>query len=193
MAALVPRPGSSDAVIATLHVAASRQEARRNGWTRYAGVQCPYGHDGIRRTSNGKCLGCAKQWFADRPEQRKSYYRTSWRNHHEQNKEKSRVRQRANYARDRAPFLVHIRNRRAAKQQAQGSYTDADLCEIMEQQGLSCYCGVSFLTVEPTVDHVIPLSRGGSNWPDNLQLLCSPCNTSKGVKTHEEWVAWFSR
>lgn len=34
------------------------------------------------------------------------------------------------------------------------------------------------------VDHVIPLSKGGSNWPANLRPICRSCNTSKGNR----WV-----
>lgn len=30
-----------------------------------------------------------------------------------------------------------------------------------------------------TVDHVIPLSEGGTNWPDNLQPAHRACNTRK--------------
>lgn len=29
-------------------------------------------------------------------------------------------------------------------------------------------------------DHIIPVAMGGGNGPDNLQLLCGPCNRSKG-------------
>ena len=28
-------------------------------------------------------------------------------------------------------------------------------------------------------DHLIPLSRGGSNWPANLRPACGPCNREK--------------
>jgi hypothetical protein len=31
-----------------------------------------------------------------------------------------------------------------------------------------------------TVDHVIPLSWGGTNHPSNLVVACSPCNMKKG-------------
>lgn len=41
-----------------------------------------------------------------------------------------------------------------------------------------CRCDLSGETA--TVDHVIPLSRGGSNRADNLKLACKGCNQDKG-------------
>lgn len=32
------------------------------------------------------------------------------------------------------------------------------------------------------IDHVVPESKGGSHDPDNLQLLCRPCNRRKAAK-----------
>lgn len=168
----------------------SRKEAREKGLTQYMGKPCPHGHNGPRRTSNGKCLGCAKQWFKDRPERTKVYHHKTWFKHHDVNKKKARVRQNANYAADRSPFLFHIKNRRARLKGAEGFCTNYDLHDILEKQGLSCLCGVSFLVTDSTIDHKTPLSRGGSNWPENIQLLCGPCNGNKGSKTMEEWTKW---
>lgn len=51
---------------------------------------------------------------------------------------------------------------------------------------LSCAnCGS---TNNPHIDHIVPLSRGGGNELDNLQILCMSCNFSKGTKTMAEWV-----
>lgn len=32
------------------------------------------------------------------------------------------------------------------------------------------------------LDHIVPLHRGGTDAPDNLQLLCSPCHKEKTIR-----------
>ena len=43
------------------------------------------------------------------------------------------------------------------------------------------------------VDHIHPRSQGGGDEPDNLRLLCPPCNMSKGGRTDAEWAQTLRR
>ena len=80
----------------------------------------------------------------------------------------------------------------ARKRGAEGKYSVSDIRKLLKHQnGLCVYCGKN-ITDCYTVDHIHPLSRGGSNWPDNIQLLCSSCNCSKNNKTHEEYMKFLN-
>lgn len=41
---------------------------------------------------------------------------------------------------------------------------------------------------EPTIDHMTPISRGGSDAPGNIACCCRACNVSKGAMTHMEFL-----
>ena len=43
-------------------------------------------------------------------------------------------------------------------------------------------------TLGLTIDHVLPLCRGGTHDLDNLVLACGFCNSSRSGKTVEEWL-----
>ena len=57
------------------------------------------------------------------------------------------------------------------------------------QEGRCGGCKVEFLFRIMEVDHVVPRSRGGSDHPENLQLLCPNCNRIKGDRDMAYLVA----
>ena len=57
------------------------------------------------------------------------------------------------------------------------------------QEGVCNGCLVLFPFRNLTVDHIVPQSKGGSDHPDNLQLLCGACNSKKGGRTMEALIA----
>ena len=54
-------------------------------------------------------------------------------------------------------------------------------------------CGRALTLAEATVDHVIPLGRGGSNGTDNLTLVCVSCNHDKDCKLPTEYTSTVIR
>lgn len=53
-----------------------------------------------------------------------------------------------------------------------------------QQAGLCAYC---LTAAKLTMDHVVPLSLGGSNTMANVVGACRPCNSAKKARTIEEW------
>lgn len=76
-------------------------------------------------------------------------------------------------------YRAQTQTRHARMANAEGRHTAADLKDLLKQQNGRCgYCRKSIKTTY-TVDHIQPLSRGGTNWISNIQLLCLSCNASK--------------
>ncbi len=50
------------------------------------------------------------------------------------------------------------------------------------------YCGKTFKPAELTLDHVIPLARGGRSVKSNCVPCCKDCNSRKKLKTPAEMI-----
>ncbi|HEY9905787.1 MAG TPA: HNH endonuclease [Candidatus Sericytochromatia bacterium] len=51
---------------------------------------------------------------------------------------------------------------------------------VFERERSQCQsCGKTKLDTQLTIDHIIPLARGGQNDISNLQTLCCDCNQQK--------------
>ena len=56
---------------------------------------------------------------------------------------------------------------------------------ILNRDGRECYwCGMD----ANTVDHIIPVAKGGTDDPENLVAACRKCNFSKQDKMPDEFV-----
>lgn len=53
-------------------------------------------------------------------------------------------------------------------------------------KGLCYHCGEKFKPTELTMDHLIPIARGGKSNKKNCVPSCKDCNTKKGYKTRAE-------
>lgn len=109
-----------------------------------------------KKANPDKVRANLRKWFAAHPETTKNWRKANpeaWR--------------------------AQVQRRRALMASAEGYHTGAELKALLEQQRGRCiYCGRSIRT-KYSVDHIQALSRGGSNWIANIQLLCQPCNSAK--------------
>ena len=62
---------------------------------------------------------------------------------------------------------------------------------IIKRDNSTCYmCGRKLGYSEIVIDHVVPISRGGSHSEDNMKVACPSCNSRKGNKllAECEWL-----
>ncbi len=56
------------------------------------------------------------------------------------------------------------------------------------EKGLCYYCGQKFAKKDLTMDHIVPLSRGGKSTKGNVVVACKPCNSDKKYYTAAELI-----
>jgi len=86
-------------------------------------------------------------------------------------------------------FTTEIAGRIAEAQrraEERGRITIGVRWEALRASKFRCqHCGRAADQSELVVDHVVPISRGGTSEQSNLQALCRDCNAGKGAKTEE--------
>jgi len=71
-----------------------------------------------------------------------------------------------------------------------GVYSERDVNRIYGRQMGKCfYCGIE-VNNKYHIDHIIPLSKGGSNYCGNILISCPSCNSSKSNKLLIEWIRY---
>ncbi len=96
--------------------------------------------------------------------------------------------------REKNPLKVRASRLLNAQKRAEapGSFDKHDLRrQFAEQRGCCFYCGVRVGRGEKIawhIEHFIPISRGGTNYPENIRIACQPCNNSKAAKMPWEWM-----
>jgi 5-methylcytosine-specific restriction endonuclease McrA len=60
-------------------------------------------------------------------------------------------------------------------------------------KGICHYCGRKVHPNNLTMDHIIPLSRGGTSIKENIAASCKECNRTKSHMLPAEWSAYLDR
>jgi 5-methylcytosine-specific restriction endonuclease McrA len=85
----------------------------------------------------------------------------------------------------------YAHERRARKRNVESeSWTHSEIA--VKGSGVCPYCGKEIGLLYDSkimhIDHIIPLSREGSDLKENLEPICCECNIKKGSKTKEEYL-----
>jgi 5-methylcytosine-specific restriction endonuclease McrA len=81
------------------------------------------------------------------------------------------------------------KRRKLAMNNAPGAYHKNDVDKVFNiQEGLCCYCNNPVELSCCHIDHMYPISKGGSLWPSNLAISCANCNLEKNALTAEEYL-----
>ena len=82
------------------------------------------------------------------------------------------------YCKKNPDIISHLKARRYAKEKgAIGNHTLKEWNELKESYGDVCaYCK---MPKKLTKDHIIPISKDGTDYIENIQPLCHNCNSKK--------------
>jgi CRISPR/Cas system Type II protein with McrA/HNH and RuvC-like nuclease domain len=117
-----------------------------------------------RRVANPEKMRAARKAYRERHKERSDAQRDSWK------------------ARNPQRQKLYKQNRRARKQNADGSLSPGLKEKLFALQKGKCACCGEPLGARYHMDHIMPLALGGTNTDDNIQLLRGRCNQQKHIK-----------
>jgi hypothetical protein len=157
------------------------------------GRPCRRGHVTDRFASTGQCVECLRSWTAERISENPFYRKDIIARSHIACQESEREWRTDYRLKNPEAHRERVRLRRSRLNKAAGSHTDEDLARIRRRQKDRCrYCQTP-LNGKGHRDHIVPVSRGGSNYPRNMQWLCSDCSLRKSTKSEAEFIAEMFR
>lgn len=140
--------------------------------------------DGLRNMCRDCCAEYHRNWQDAHP----GYATAQSNKWREENPEAFRAHQYKWFVANSTRQAVARRRHRAQKYGATGDHSFNDvLLQYQAQQGKCYYCEIN-VGDDYHVDHVVPLTRGGSNGPENIVIACPSCNCSKGNRLPFEWT-----
>lgn len=135
--------------------------------------------DFIKRKSKTWRQNHAEYYQAQNQARARAYREANLEKAREQSRIRSQKIRRDKPGRD----TVYQHTRRSRKVQSGGKFTPQQWSELKAYYNYTCLCcGKREPEIKLTIDHVIPISLGGTNFIDNIQPLCSFCNKSKHAK-----------
>jgi len=158
------------------------------------------------RENKEKLLAQNREWVKANPEKSKAYYRAyrernldkrnadsrKWnqdnldrrkengRKHYQKNKDRISETHRKHHQNNKEAATARGLKRKARMNGNGGKLSASDIKALYAAYPKCLACGA---TENLSLDHVVPIARGGLNSIENIQVLCRSCNSSKRTKT----------
>lgn len=70
--------------------------------------------------------------------------------------------------------------------------TAGDVRDVVAKSDRHCpYCNTYLTQSNTHIDHIQPIGEGGTNSPENLELICNFCNLAKSNRSRIEFINWL--
>lgn len=117
----------------------------------------------------------SRDWGRDNPEKVSQKNCRYYKSHKDRLDSENRKRLKNNPA-----LKVAANHRRRARElRAEGTFTASQWNDLCALYGYMCLCCNKHKPLE--ADHVVPISKGGTNFISNIQPLCRRCNAKKST------------
>jgi 5-methylcytosine-specific restriction endonuclease McrA len=141
-----------------------------------------------------------REWTAKNKERKRESKAASYQRHRESNRIKMAAWYQAHKEEKRAESSQWRKNnrlkmkefksrRRARKKAAPGFFNSEQLKLRLDEQDNRCAWCSRRVQTTLHVEHIIPLSRNGTNWINNIVFACGACNSSK--KDNLPFEQWY--
>lgn len=108
--------------------------------------------------------------------------------YYKENKERLRPLRKKWRQNNKSKIKLYAAKKNSIRRSADGKFCIGDILKLYNYQKMKCAGCLSCIKDKYHVDHIIPLARGGTNWPENIQLLCPSCNMQKHAKDPIDWA-----
>ena len=128
-----------------------------------------------REINRDNLLAKSKEWYEKNLvdiKKKRAIYR-------DKNREQRRLDSANRYKKMPKKYLEYWHTRRALKIANGGKHTLEQIKNLLKNQKERCPVCQSNIKDNFHIDHIIPLSKNGSNGIENIQLLCKQCNLKK--------------
>lgn len=183
----------------------SKKEAIEKGLKKYfTGIPCKRGHVVNRHVVSGVCEECLRTYnreiYSKKPEvkeRRKEANKRSYeknrekvlqrgkkkvesgymRDYYQKNKEKAILKAREWSKNNQDKKNAYRQNRRARGEKRLSPEEVERIVAL--QKGKCAICKSKLEKTGRHIDHIVPITKGGTSHPHNIQMLCPTCNRKK--------------